>query len=198
MMSVADNSNYYPYIIVLRNDSSRYVNIFGFLLSTGSAVLFVREMIVRNMIILPYLAGVIFIVGVLIWNAFLYYRTDREIYYSKALLIAGLVWTKMPYFEWLIIVFAFLALLEYQAKRAPEIGFADDHIMINKLFKKKVTWDEIDNVILRDGWLTVDFKNNKLLQKQIDSGENEASEEEFNEWVRNRHNLSGRQNQNES
>ena len=70
--------------------------------------------------------------------------------------------------------------------------------MINKLFKKKVTWDEIDNVILRDGWLTVDFKNNKLLQKQIDSGENEASEEEFNEWVRNRHNLSGRQNQNES
>ena len=191
MMSVADNSNFYPYIIVLRNDSSRYVNIFGSLLSTGSAVLFAREMILRNMIILPYLAGVVFIAGVLIWNAFLYYRTDREIYYSKALLIAGLVWTKMPYFEWLIIVFAFLALLEYQAKKAAEIGFADDHIMINKLFKKKVTWDEIDNVILRDGWLTIDFKNNRLLQKQIDSGENEASEEEFNEWVRTRQSAIG-------
>ena len=179
-------SSVYPYIIVLKNESSKYVNVFGFLLSTGSAVLFAREMVFRNMIILPYLAGVIFIAGVLIWNAFVYYRTDKEIYYSKALLIAGLVWTKMPYFEWLVIVFAFLALLEYQAKRDIEIGFADDHIMINKLFKKKIRWNEIDNVVLRDGWLTIDFKNNKLFQKEIDTGESEASDKEFNEWVKNR------------
>jgi len=179
-------SSIYPYIIVLKNESSKYVNVFGFLLSTGSAVLFAREMVFRNMIILPYLAGVIFIAGVLIWNAFVYYRTDKEIYYSKALLIAGLVWTKMPYFEWLVIVFAFLALLEYQAKRDIEIGFADDHIMINKLFKKKIRWNEIDNVVLKDGWLTIDFKNNKLFQKEIDTGESEASDKEFNEWVKNR------------
>lgn len=177
-------SSVYPYIIVLKNESSKYVNVFGFLLTTGSAVLFAREMVFRNMIILPYLAGLIFIAGLLIWNAFLYFRTVKEIYYSKALLIAGLVWTKMPYFEWLVIVFAFLALLEYQAKRAPEIGFADDHIMINKLFKKKIMWNEIDNVVLKDGWLTIDFKNNKLFQKEIDSGESEASDEEFNEWVK--------------
>ena len=160
--------------------------MFGFLLTTGSAVLFAREMIFRNQIILPYLAGIIFIAGLLVWNAYLYYKTDREIYYSKALLIAGLVWTKMPYFEWLVIVFAFLALLEYQAKRTPEIGFAEDHIMFNTLFRKKVSWSEIDNVVLRDGWLTIDFKNNKLFQKEIDSGESEASDDEFNEWIKNR------------
>lgn len=182
---MAENSNY-PYIIVLRNESSRYVNVFGFLLTVGSAVLFAREMVIREQVILPYLAGIIFIAGLLVWNAFLYYRTDKEIYYSKALLIAGLVWTKMPYFEWLVIVFAFLALLEYQAKRPAEIGFADDHIMINRLFKKRISWDEIDNVVLRDGWLTLDFKNNKLLQKEIDTGESEASDEEFNSWVKKR------------
>jgi hypothetical protein len=181
---VAQNSNY-PYIIVLKNESSRYVNVFGFLLTAGSAVLFAREMIFRNQVILPYLAGIIFIAGLLIWNAYVYYRKDREIYYSKALLIAGLVWTKMPYFEWLVIVFAFLALLEYQAKKSPEIGFTDDHIMFNRLFKKKITWNQIDNVVLRDGWLTIDFKNNRLLQKEIDTGESEASDEEFNEWVKN-------------
>ncbi|HUQ65775.1 MAG TPA: hypothetical protein VM101_06460 [Flavitalea sp.] len=180
--TVAESTNY-PYIIVLKNESSRYVNVFGFLLTTGSAVLFAREMFFRNMIIIPYLAGIIFIAGLLLWNAFLYYRTDKEIYYSKALLIAGLVWTKMPYFEWLVIVFAFLTLLEYQAKRPAEIGFAENHIVINKLFKKTIRWSEIDNVVLRDGWLTIDFKNNKLLQKEIDDGESEASEEEFNEWT---------------
>jgi hypothetical protein len=149
-------------------------------------------MIFRGTIILPYMIGIVFIAGLLIRNAYLYYRTDKEIYYSKALLIAGLVWTKMPYFEWLVIVFAFLALLEYQAKRAPEIGFAHDHIMINKLFRKKISWSEIDNVVLKDGWLTIDFRNNKLLQKKIDAGENEASDEEFNEWVRKREKAEGR------
>jgi hypothetical protein len=178
-------SKQYPYIIVLKNETSKYVNVFGFLLTIGSAILFAREMLFRNMIILPYLIGIIFIAGLLLWNAFLYYRTDRDIYYSKALLIAGLVWTRMPYFEWLVIVFAFLALLEYQAKRAPEIGFANDHIMINKLFRKKIRWEEIDNVILKDNILTIDFKNNRIMQREIDSGDNEASEEEFNEWVRN-------------
>lgn len=182
---MAENNNY-PYIIVLKNESSRYVNVFGFLLTVGSGVLFAREMIFRNQIIFPYLAGIIFIAGLLIWNAFLYYRTDKEIYYSKALLIAGLVWTKMPYFQWLVIVFAFLALLEYQAKRPVEVGFADDHIMLNRLFKKRISWSEIDNVVLRDGWLTIDFKNNRLFQKEIDSGENEASDHEFNEWIRSR------------
>jgi hypothetical protein len=182
---VAETSNY-PYIIVLKNDSSRYVNVFGFLLTAGSATLFAREMIFTNRIILPYLAGIIFIGGLLLWNAFLCYRTDKEIYYSKALLIAGVVWTKMPYFEWLVVVFAFLALLEYQAKKPVEVGFADDHIMINRLFKKRIRWSEIENVVLRDGWLTIDFKNNRLLQKEIDTGESEASDDEFNEWIKNR------------
>lgn len=185
LQKLVENSHY-PYIIVLKNESSRYVNVFGFLLTVGSAILFAREMIFRNQVVLPYLAGIIFIVGLLVWNAYLYYNTDKEIYYSKALLIAGLVWTKMPYFEWLVIVFAFLALLEYQAKRPVEVGFAEDHIVLNRLFKKKIGWSEIDNVVLRDGWLTVDFKNNRLLQKEIDTGESEASDEEFNEWVRKR------------
>jgi hypothetical protein len=182
---VAENSNY-PYIIVLKNESSRYVNVFGFLLTVGSAVLFAREMIFRNEVIVPYMAGVVFIAGLLVWNAFLYYRTDKEIYYSKALLIAGLVWTKMPYFEWLVIVFAFLALLEYQAKKPVEIGFAEDHIVFNRLFKKRISWNEIDNIVLRDGWLTIDFKNNRIFQKEIDTGESEASDQEFNEWVKGR------------
>lgn len=175
-------SKLYPYIIVLKNETSRYVNIIGFLLTFGSAILFSKEMLARNSVILPYFLGVLFVVGLLAWNAFIYVTTNKEIYYSKALLIAGLVWTRMPYFEWLVIVFALLAILEYQAKLPPEIGFAQDHIVFSRLSRKKIDWSEIENVILKDGLLTIDFKNNKLLQKEIDSGENEASEEEFNAW----------------
>lgn len=174
----------YPYIITLKNESSRYVNVIGFLLSFGSAVLFLREMVLRQQVIVPYLAGIIFVVLLVAWSWYISVRKEKEMYYSKALLIAGLVWTKMPYMQWLIAVFAVLALLEYQAKLAPEIGFSSDHIVFNGLFKKKYRWSDIENVILKDGLLTIDFKNNKLFQKEIDSGDNEASEPEFNEWVK--------------
>ena len=176
------DSQLYTYIIVLRNDTSRYVNITGFVLSAGSALLFIREMVIRNTVVLPYLLGVVFIGGLLLWNAFRYFKLDKEVYYSKALLIAGLVWMKMPYFEWLIFPFVVLALLEYQAKMSPEIGFSPEHIVFNNLFKKRYRWEEVEHVILKDGLLTIDFRNNKLFQKEIDSGENEASEKEFNEW----------------
>ena len=180
------NKSFYTYIIVLRNETSRYVHLIGFLLSVGSALLFIREMVVRNTIVLPYVIGVIFIAGLLLWNVYAYYRLSKEIYYSKALLIAGLVWLKMPYFEWLIFIFVILALLEYQAKLPAEIGFSSDHIVFNRLLRKKYRWSEIDNVILKDGLLTVDFRNNKLFQREIDSGENEASELEFNTWCMER------------
>lgn len=179
---MADNT-LYSYIIVLRNETSKYVNVTGFLLVMGSSFLFIREMLARNMIIIPYLLGLIFIAGLLLWNVYVYYKLEQQVYYSKALLIAGLVWTKMPYFEWLVVVFVLLAILEYQAKLSPEIGFSPDRIVFNRLFKKKYSWQEIDNVILKDGLLTIDLKNNKLFQKEIDSGENEADEQEFNEWV---------------
>ena len=174
----------YPYIIVMKNASSRFVNITGLLLSVGSAAFFIREMLVMNKVVPAYMAGALFIAGFVAWSWYANYRRDRTIYYSKAILVAGLVWTKMPYFEWLVFVFALLALLEYQAKRPPEIGFSHEHVVFNGLIRKRYPWKDIENVILKDDLLTIDFKNNRLYQREIDSGENEAGEEEFNECCR--------------
>ena len=182
---MADNQ-LYTYVIVLRNETSRYVNIIGFLLTAGSALLFAREMVLRHEVILPYLLGVLFIAGLMLWNVYVHFKTDRSVRYSKALLVAALVWMKMPYFQWLLIVFAILAILEHQAKLAPEIGFSADTIVFNRLMRKKYTWKEIDNVVLKDGVLTIDFKNNRLFQRDIDTGDNEASEMEFNLWSQER------------
>jgi len=40
--------------------------------------------------------------------------------------------------------------------------------------------------VLKDGLLTLDFKNNRLMQKEIadDEDEDDADEEEFNTWCR--------------
>ena len=178
------DSTVYPYLVTLKNETSRYVNLTGLLLSVGSALLFLRELLLTGTVIFPYLLGIIFIAGLLAWNYRVWRKRTQEIYFSKALLIAGLVWTKMPYFQWLVAVFALLAILEYQAKYSPAIGFSSDKVVFYGLLRKKYAWSELDNVILKDGLLTIDFKNNRLLQKEIESGENEASEEEFNQWCR--------------
>jgi hypothetical protein len=173
------SSKLYEYVVVLRNEHQVHVNITGLLLTFGSAIIFLRQMIILDTVVVAYLAGVLFIGGLLVWNL-IRWRQGHEIYFSKALMIAGLVWTRMPYLQWLVFVFVVLAILEYQARLPTEIGFSKDAITINTLLKKKFSWSQIENVRLKDGLLTIDFTNNKLIQKEIDSGENEATEEEFN------------------
>jgi len=176
----------YPYVVVLKNQHSRYINILGFLLAFLSIVFFVKELLDPGQTGFVYLIGVLFIAGVLSWNIYHSVYKGKKVYYSRALLIAALVWMKMPYFQWLVFVLIILALLEYQAKYAIEIGFSDHQIMFNTIFKKKYRWSDFTNIILKDGLLTLDFANNKILQRQIedDDDEDDADEQEFNEYCR--------------
>ena len=121
----------------------------------------------------------------LAWNVFQTFVKKKKVYYSRALLIAALVWMKMPYYQWLCFAFIILALLEYQAKYAIEIGFSDTEIKINSLLKKKYHWSDFNNIVLKDGLLTLDFANNKVLQREVEDDEDdEADEDEFNDYCK--------------
>ena len=174
----------YQYVVVLKNQHSRYINILGFLLGLLSIVFFVKELLEPRQTGFVYLIGVIFIAAVLAWNFYQSVYRNKKVYYSRALLIAALVWMKMPYYQWLSFVFIILALLEYQAKYAIEIGFSDNEIKFNTFFKKIYHWSDFNNVILKDGLLTLDFANNRIIQREIedDDDEDDADEKEFNEY----------------
>lgn len=180
------NRTIYPYVVTLKNRQSTYIDRMGFLLSFLSAALFVYEMLQSDELHLAYLLGTLFISGVLAWNIYRSHAHQKKIFYSRALLIAALVWMKMPYFQFLSIVLIILALLEYQAKYAIEVGFSENHILLNNFFKKKIYWPELQQVVLKDGLLTLDFRNNKVWQKEVeDEDDFDAEEDEFNEWCRN-------------
>jgi hypothetical protein len=175
----------YQYVVTLKNLQTRYLDILGFLLSVVSVLFFVQEMIRASSVGLAYLLGSVFIVGVLIWNLYQSIKKHKKVYYSRALLIAALVWMKMPYYQWLSFLFIILALLEYQAKYSIEIGFSDNEIVFNTLFKKRYSWSQFSNIVLKDGILTLDFANNKVMQKEVEDDEDDdTSEDEFNEYCR--------------
>ena len=172
----------YDYVVTLKNPHKKSLDTLGFFLSAASCVFFIEEMVKSGEIGFAYLLGSVFITILLIWNLTQSHKGNK-VYYSRALLIAALVWMKMPILQWLSFVFIMLALLEYQAKYAIEIGFSQSEVMMNNLFKKKYSWKDFNNIVLKDGLLTMDFKNNKILQKEIeDDEEDDADENEFNEF----------------
>jgi hypothetical protein len=48
--------------------------------------------------------------------------------------------------------------------------------------KKTYAWNDFNNVILKDGLLTIDFKDNKLIQQVIERNAAPVDEKEFNEF----------------
>ena len=93
----------------------------------------------------------------------------------------------MPYFQWMFLLFVFFAFLEAQAKYPLEIGFYSEGVVLNSLFKKKFLWISFQSVILKNGLLTLDFRDNKLIQKEVlDDDEPDAQEDEFNDYCRSK------------
>ena len=72
--------------------------------------------------------------------------------------------------------------LERQIKFPEEIGFDDEGITINTFSKKFYPWSLINNVVLKDGLLTIDYKDNRLFQKEIEEQVTPVLESEFNEF----------------
>ena len=61
------------------------------------------------------------------------------------------------------LLFFLLSLLEYQAKHPLEVGFSQEQVVINTLFKRTYGWKDFNNVILKDGLLTL-FSSGKEVQ----------------------------------
>ena len=48
----------------------------------------------------------------------------------------------------------------------------------------KISWDQLNNVVLKDDLLTIDFKNNKIIQQLIQKKEPAVDEQEFNDFCK--------------
>jgi hypothetical protein len=174
----------YDYVVTLKRENARRIDFASFFLLLFSILAFsLTQMRSYQFSYFLTIAALILLTGILI-NIF-GFRKGREMRFRNWLLAAGLFWMGMPYFQWMILVLIFFATLESQAKYPLEIGFSPYRIVLNTLFKKKIPWNSLEAVILKDGMLTLDFKNNKLLQKEVlDVDEPDADEDEFNEYCR--------------
>ena len=103
-------------------------------------------------------------------------------------LATGLVICLLSWFvirnSWGTSISLILFLLYHAATRPLYINFYEDRIMYSSFYKKIFSWQQLNNVMLKDGLLTIDRKDNHVLQAEIMNSEWDVNEKEFNEFCR--------------
>lgn len=124
--------------------------------------------------------------SVVCWWIFCIYQKKKGAipYYRLGLLFASWGWFLLP--NALIIAGIFLigALFERQVKFPYEIAFDPQGIVINTFPKKHYPWMAIQNAIIMDDVITIDFQNNKIIQKDINEPVSMNITNEFNEFCK--------------
>jgi hypothetical protein len=174
---------HYDYVVTLKRDSARKTDLVSLLLILFSILFFSYEQIRSGFRLFLLMTAGLLLTGLAI-NLYSL-RKGREMRFRNWLFIAGIGWVGMPCCQWLVLFFIVFALLEVQAKYPLEIGFSKDGVLVNSLIKKKFSWSSLQSVVLKDGLLTLDFRNNNLFQKEVlDDDDPDAPEEEFNDYCR--------------
>ena len=101
-------------------------------------------------------------------------------YYRLGLVFASWGWFLLPNALLIAGVFLIAALFERQVKFPYELAVDPAGVLVNTFPKKLYPWAEINNMLIKDDYITIDFKNNKLIQKQINEPVTEAIKNEFN------------------
>lgn len=177
----------YEYVVTLRNERAKYINALSLLISVISAMFFLFQQFRQerqNWYPYLYLISALLIIAGLTWNWYISLKKIRPVYYSKILLVAAVTWIAMPFLPWIGLLLVLLSLLEKPARLPLEIGFNNDRVVFNTIIRRKFYWNQFNNVVLKDGMLTLDFKNNNLFQKLTIDEDGDADEEEFNEFCR--------------
>lgn len=106
-----------------------------------------------------------------------------DFWHRMVFAFCALTWLKEGYWWLAIILLVFIA-LDIIAHRKLVVKISEKKIEIPYFPEKKADWNEMSNVILKDGLLTIDFKNNKILQQMILNSDWDVNEKEFNEFCR--------------
>jgi hypothetical protein len=85
---------------------------------------------------------------------------------------------------WLAGAMLLFDLLHTFATIVPVVNISTAYIGYTAPFKRKIYWESLNNCLLKDGLLTIDFKNNKIIQQLIDEKTTKVDEKEFNEFCR--------------
>jgi heme/copper-type cytochrome/quinol oxidase subunit 4 len=98
--------------------------------------------------------------------------------FSLSFSVIVIAWIIMQFY-WIAALNFFLFIFQDVSRRRLIVLFFDDRIIYPSFPKRTIQWQELNQVILKDGLLTIDLKNDKVFQNEIISDINAAELNEF-------------------
>ncbi len=170
--------------ITLKNEKIKLYNLLSWLIIIINLTLFLYLAIfstVKNVSNSSIASLVVFSICLLFK---LYFRKTKYAFgFNPFFYILMLAWINIEFYLIAAITLV-LSLLSSYSLRKLTILFLKDGISFPSFPHKKITWNKLNNAILKDGLLTIDFKNNKLIQQFIDEKDSPVNEKEFNEFCK--------------
>lgn len=171
------------YSIVITNErykTTKMVKLF-FLLINVFAITYVSLVTDQPKRIIWAVLTLFVIIGLLIPK-----KNKLHKYFSQSS-AAAYIWLAIGWMSlenyWMLLAVIVFAIINSMLKERHEIKFFDNLITINTFPLKEIKWFELNNVMLKDGLLTIDFKNDKLIQSEIFYQESDVEDEtDFNNF----------------
>ena len=172
------------YEIILINEKEKLYKIINWLLL---AVNFISVLLFAFSIYSLLSGSVIFaLLAVLSIIITLYFKRNYLVLaYGLAFFHFSMAWFISGF--WLIgVLNLFFMVLSVNSLKKPLVYIDEEIIIYPSLFNRKINWNELNNVILKDDLLTIDFKSNKLIQQLTDESITKVDEKEFNDFCKSK------------
>lgn len=184
MMSRSRNK-VHDYVVVLSNPNLALIEKTGWLLSSlAAAIIIINLFITPNSWLLYLCLAITLFFGI---SNYIDKRKNKAIKFKPLLITAGIGLVMLTDSGPANVLFLIIGLIEGFFLHKTEIGFSQNEIVILRLWKERVAWQDLNNVIIKDGMLTIDFKNNRLVQAPTDDEEDDeydVDDDEFNAFCR--------------
>lgn len=169
--------------IVLRNEKIKFYQRFGWFILLILVLLFTWFGFFGG---LPVPKGRTYVILVLLFVALLLWFYFRNTKYQFGLFIflgtltMGWIAREQYLFAGITLFFQFFHEVSLRKKNV----IVADLISYPSFPVKKIQWIQLNNCMIKDGLLTIDFKTDKVIQQMIDETKTLVNEQEFNDFCK--------------
>ena len=175
------------YIIQLPNEKARTYRFVTILILLINCIAFCTVFINttdEKLKIIGALGATTSLIPLIIFLTNLHAKKLSAYHTEISFILLSMYWVLFEKYLFAVFILCF-AVIGFYASKKFKVIFSADKILYPSFPVKTFLWSEVSNVILKDNVLTIDLKNNKLIQAVIEkSSADEIDEAGFNEFCR--------------
>lgn len=100
---------------------------------------------------------------------------------TASVLLMVVAWVLLGYW-WVGLIVILFVFLYWTSQQEIRIVINEAGTKYDFFPRRFVQWNDLNNLVLKDGLLTIDRKNNRITQAMIDENKTSVNEKEFNEF----------------